>query len=469
MRAQNRNFKLKIKDVRCFAGEQIFDIRPLTFLIGRNSTGKTTVMSCFSIIYDFISQGSWYHPDFNKEPYDMGSFTDIVRKLSKKRGAKKNKTSFEIGIIFDNPQINYSIQFKEKDKGAEPVVSQVNIDFKTFLLSLQKQKGNLVYIVKSQKTGKSKPIGLATKFLTDNTLPRGIGVNTKFLKGNILSIAIEPRFEFDLSRPMYFLKNAFSKKEDAELFQKWHDLNSFHKQLSEDKIFSMAPVRSKPQRTYNPIKESPSPEGVEIPVYLANLSNQKTIWKDIHKKLVDFGKASGLFSNIKVRKEFRKTKGGPFQLQFQIEGIESNIIDTGYGLSQVLPLLVRLFASDISRFQDRWGKSKRTRFLLQQPEVHLHPSAQAELASLFVKSVTKTKHSFLIETHSDYMLDRTRIEIRKGSISPNDVSFIYLESVKEGVKAHNMSIDKQGNLNRVPASYRRFFIKESNRFLGFER
>ena len=449
MREQNRNFKLKIKDVRCFAGEQIFDIRPLTFLIGRNSTGKTTVMSCFSLIYNFISNRGFELgvPDFNKEPYDMGSFTDIVRKLSKKRGAKKNKTSFEIGIIFDNPQINYNFRFKEKDKGAEPVLSQASIDLKTFLFSLQEKKGKAVYIIKNQKTG----------------------VAQTFLKDNLLLDGIVSRFQLDFFRHMKFSinKNNLSKKEQEGLFQKWHDLNSFHKQLFADKIFSMAPVRSKPQRTYNPINESPSPEGIEIPVYLANLSNQKQIWKSIHKNLVDFGKASGLFSNIKVRKGFGKTKGDPFQLQFQVEGIESNIIDTGYGLSQVLPLLVRLFASDMKR--QKYERAKRTRFLLQQPEVHLHPSAQAELASLFVKSVTKTKHSFLIETHSDYMLDRTRIEIRQGNISPNDVSFIYLESVKEGVKAHNMSIDKNGNLNGAPASYRRFFIKESNRFLGFER
>ena len=448
MRKQNRNFKLKIKDVRCFAGEQIFEIRPLTFLIGRNSTGKTTVMSCFSLIHNFISNRGFDLgvPDFNKEPYDMGSFTDIVRKLRTKKGAKKNKSSFEIGIIFDKPQIKYNFRFKEKDKGAEPVLSQASIDLKTFLFFLQEKKGKAVYRIKNQKTGVTKT----------------------FLKANLLLDGISSRFQLDFFRHIHFSinKSSLSKKEQKEIFQKWQDLKSVNRDLFVNEIFSMAPVRSKPQRTYNPIKESPSPEGVEIPVYLANLSNQTKIWKNIHKNLIGFGKASGLFSNIEVRK-FGKTKGDPFQLQFQIEGVESNIIDTGYGLSQVLPILVRLFASDIKKYRDLW-ELKRTRFLLQQPEVHLHPSAQAELASLFVKSVTKAKHSFLIETHSDYMLDRTRIEVRKGNISPNDVSFIYLESVKDGVKAHNMSIDQNGNLIDKPDGYRKFFIKETNRFLGFE-
>ena len=126
---------------------------------------------------------------------------------------------------------------------------------------------------------------------------------------------------------------------------------------------------------------------------------------------------------------------------------------------------MRLFTSDIQK--KRYPIKKGTRFLLQQPEVHLHPKAQAELASLLIQSA-KTNNSFLIETHSDYILDRVRIEIRKGNISHNHMSLIYLESTKNGVQAHNILFDKQGNLIKVPTGYRDFFIKESNRFLGFE-
>ena len=206
-----------------------------------------------------------------------------------------------------------------------------------------------------------------------------------------------------------------------------------------------------------------SSEGSEIPVTLLRLSHQDDIWKKIRKKLVDFGKSSGLFSDIEVKKY--GSTGEPFQLQFQVRGIQSNIIDTGYGISQILPLLVRLFTSDIQK--KRYPIRKGTRFLLQQPEVHLHPKAQAELASLLIQSA-KTNNSFLIETHSDYILDRVRIEIRKGNIPHNHVSLIYLESTKNGVQAHNILFDKQGNLIKVPTGYRDFFIKESNRFLGFE-
>ncbi|MDE0518015.1 MAG: hypothetical protein OXH36_00445 [Bdellovibrionales bacterium] len=80
----------------------------------------------------------------------------------------------------------------------------------------------------------------------------------------------------------------------------------------------------------------------------------------------------------------------------------------------------------------------------------------------------KMNNSFLIETHSDYMIDRARIEIRKKNISHEDVSLIYLEPMEEGVKAYNISFDKEGNLTGTTKGYRDFFIKESNHFLGFE-
>ena len=438
---QDRNFKLTIKNVRCFAEEQHFDIRPLTFLVGENSTGKTTIMSCFSIIYDCISRGGWYTPDFNKDPYSMGSFVDIARKSNGKNSSQK--TSFELGIIHDALDVKYNLHFKKQDKIAEPILNQASINFEDMTFFSEKKGQKIIYMV-----NKNNEILLQDfRTASDDISPAWI--------------IIDPYIPRDPYRPSQFLEEDDQKKQIA--FEEWKKLRSHRRKYFSEEIFSLAPIRSKPQRTYDPVKESPSSEGSEIPVTLLRLSYKDDIWKKIRKKLVDFGKSSGLFSDVEVKKY--GSTGEPFQLQFQVKGIQSNIIDTGYGISQILPLLVRLFTSDIQK--KKYPIQKGTRFLLQQPEVHLHPKAQAELASLLIQS-TKINKSFLIETHSDYILDRVRIEIRKGNISHHHVSLIYLESVKNGVKAHNILFDKQGNLIKVPTGYRDFFIKESNRFLGFE-
>ena len=105
--------------------------------------------------------------------------------------------------------------------------------------------------------------------------------------------------------------------------------------------------------------------------------------------------------------------------------------------------------------------------LLQQPEVHLHPRAQAELSSLLATLASEGNRAFIVETHSDYMIDRVRIEIRNGTIHPEDVSLIYLEPKGRVVKVHNISFDKMANMEGVPPHYGEFFLKETKRLMGF--
>ena len=153
--------------------------------------------------------------------------------------------------------------------------------------------------------------------------------------------------------------------------------------------------------------------------------------------------------------------GNPFQLRVKVRGPNSNIMDVGYGVSQILPILVDIL--DPPAFY----RHRRTS-LLQQPEIHLHPRAQAEFSSLLVKLASKGDQSFIVETHSDYLIDRARIEIRKGNIRPEDVSLIYFEPKGNIVKVHNIGFDKEANLTNIPSHYRDFFLKESKRLMGFE-
>ena len=98
----------------------------------------------------------------------------------------------------------------------------------------------------------------------------------------------------------------------------------------------------------------------------------------------------------------------------------------------------------------------------------MHPKAQAELSSLLVKLANKGNQSFIVETHSDYMIDRARIDIIRGNIRPQDVSLIYFEPKGNIVEVHNITFDKMANMVGVPSHYGKFFLKESKRLLGFK-
>ena len=111
-------------------------------------------------------------------------------------------------------------------------------------------------------------------------------------------------------------------------------------------------------------------------------------WKTLKSRLESFGQASGLFDEISVNR--LGGRGGPFQLNFrkyagEDRGPHHNLIDVGYGVSQALPLLTELLRDDAPGL-----------FLLQQPEVHLHPRAQAELGSLFCQ-LAGPERQFIVE------------------------------------------------------------------------
>lgn len=106
-------------------------------------------------------------------------------------------------------------------------------------------------------------------------------------------------------------------------------------------------------------------------------------------------------------------------------------------------------------------------FLLQQPEVHLHPQAQAALGSLFCQVAAKSTQ-LVIETHSDYIIDRIRMDVRDSTtgLKPEDVSILYFEPGDLNVKIHSVRIDAYGNVEGAPPGYRQFFADELTRSIG---
>ena len=442
-----------MEEVRCFAGRQEFNIRPLTFLVGENSTGKTTALACFQVLSDYL-RGESVH--FNSDPYSMGVFRDIVR------NSKKKEKAFELGFTFggENEDLKFVVEFAKKKGGFEPIVKSITIKFIDGEMVLRRFDD----ITEWLRDVPVKTAGTTTWREVPNMRL------ASFDKGRN-QYCVDVYADFLDRTPFPFLSNRFSHKGEGEdalvsfLGKKEKDIGIPWWQIGERiAVFSAAPIRSRPKRTYDPTREFDDPEGSDIPIRLMwTRATDKEKWESLRKQLIDFGRCSGLFQNIDVR-NFGGSMGNPFQLMVKVRGPNSNIIDVGYGVSQILPILVHILDPPISR----QPLIERFFFLLQQPEVHLHPRAQAELSSLLVMAANRGRQSFIVETHSDYMIDRARIEIRKGNIRPEDVSLIYFEPKGNVVKVHNISFDKMANMQGVPPRYGEFFMKEYRELMGFE-
>jgi hypothetical protein len=144
---------------------------------------------------------------------------------------------------------------------------------------------------------------------------------------------------------------------------------------------ALAPIRSRPERTYEPIRDQQAPEGRHVPVVLARIhATDSDAWVKLKSQLEEFGRGSGLFSEVGVR-QLGRSKRGPFQLEMSIEGQigKRNLVDIGYGVSQALPIVV-----------DAATATRGRTILIQQPEVHLHPLAQAESTRMQVSLLRPT-------------------------------------------------------------------------------
>lgn len=435
--------KFVMEDVRCFAGRQEFEIRPLTFLVGENSTGKSTALGCFQVLANYIGRGRDMRApylDFNIDPYSMGSFKDIVRR---KRPVAMN---FKLGFKFKNSSVEEcTITLIENAQGAEPVFEGMEIKFKDGEIHLRHDETQNIDI-------RERPVIDIERTIIDRSIFHLKFPRSRFITGLL-----------DIRSVLFYLGHDFEKNTtpEEEALCKFIKRPGFQESILSfahydfTETFSFAPIRSRPKRTYDPTREFEDPEGSDIPMLLMRMeSSKKEQWNKLQEQLKEFGRASGLFEKIEVRKH-GKSMSDPFQIQVKVRGPQSSIMDVGYGVSQILPILVRMFSD----------RRSHQLFLLQQPEVHLHPKGQAELASLFVNAIDESRHSFIIETHSDYMINRARIEIRRGNISHKDVSLIYLEPKGASVKVCNIGFDKESNLRAAPTSYGDFFLKEANRLL----
>jgi len=444
--------ELILKDIRCIEGEQRGRIRPITLLVGENSTGKSTFLACFSVIHRMLSafdRGLDDIPDFNREPFSMGSFRDIVRS---RRGPSGRINEFQLGLKFPQQQtagMPTEIQVTFGEQGSQPMQRSLLYRFGSadFVELRQKSEGKTIVSIPNKEAEIDFPSHLW-----------GFGLDF---------LVRRERFEAHSSgapEVIHYVRKLLKLDEASRRSVAFRNLLN-------SSLVPIAPLRAKPKRTYDPVGEIDSPEGEHIPMLMMRLNHgDGGKWRSLHDALVDFVKESGLFADIKVRRH-GKNISDPFQLQVKVQsGSHANIMDVGYGVSQSLPILVSLLSGDEAGNSGRRYRYAATRtFLLQQPEVHLHPKGQAELAELFARIVTKRKRrdNFLIETHSDYIVDRMRILVRKELLRPDDVSIIFFEPLHNAVKLQNIALDEYGNIKNAPAGYRSFFLKETDQLLGF--
>lgn len=109
--------------------------------------------------------------------------------------------------------------------------------------------------------------------------------------------------------------------------------------------------------------------------------------------------------------------------------------------------------------------------ILEHPTVFMHPTLEAEMGSILVEQVKKHKKQFLIETHSDFLIERVRLELieKKYSLAPKDVLLLYFQQKQTEIHIYPIYFDEDGNTLNVPNGYREFFLQEESRYFKWSK
>ena len=443
-----------VQQFRCFHRPRAVRLGKITLLVGENSSGKTSFLAALRASIAVLKMEE---PDFNEDPFNLGAYDQIAHH----RGRTKAK-EFSFEFIQDAPielRERGEILFPKKrrpfshlrakltfvKKNAQPSLSVVSITCGSVSITLWLDNKERLAAVRTPTRTYSAPKTNTDEFASF----RMGGGNLQLLYYFFERIILSSEFEKKPAQQ--------DKEKIAEIQFVRTIFNDAIALIARYNLEIAAPIRTKPKRTYDPKSERPDPEGGYIPYLLARLKAEKSEnWAKLKDGLAKFGAAAGLFEDVDIKRK-GISDSDPFQVLIKQIGQSSNLIDVGYGVSQILPVLAEIILG-----------SNEAIHLIQQPEVHLHPRAQAEFASFLKDSFSSSNSYCVVETHSDFIVDRIRSHIAAGELKPDDVSLVFFERKEKQVELYQIDLDENGNVNSAPRGYRNFFQKEVFRNLGIE-
>jgi hypothetical protein len=199
-----------------------------------------------------------------------------------------------------------------------------------------------------------------------------------------------------------------------------------------EKLMYLGPLREPPKRYHHHNRNMWHQVGKSGEFMSNVLFNRHDIVRETNDALRDLG----LGYSLDVTRLTAPDAQGHFALRLVDRqlGTMVSLSDVGFGVSQVLPVVVQSLLS------------KETVILVEQPELHLHPRLQAELGSLFARGIkAPQQNQFIIETHSEHLILRLQRLIRKEELKATDVSVIYVLKDENGSRCLPLRLDEEGH------------------------
>jgi hypothetical protein len=414
--------RLRIQNFKSLADTGEMQIRPLTFLVGPNSAGKSSLLQVMLLLRQTVDErdpnitlkinGSWV---------ELGSYLDCIHRAV---GEEPGNRELEISFTFLWPKPDYGGGVSLSDLLSTDFNARFGYDGKVLL----------------QRASYKGDIG---EFAIER-----VGFQQYRVNGDT---NVQLRKFYDCSPPPFPKR---PEKPDMFFPSKQVDLpfSSFQgfvwgMEYFFSRVFYLGPLRHRPQSSYQTSGEVPTDVG---------LAGERAI--DVLMASAKRGRESTLtqvrhwLDAFDIASDVQLTDLTPTQYQFRLidkpTGVTVNYPHVGFGAFQIVPIIVEGFYSlDLSTL------------LIEQPEIHLHPRAQARLADLLIavsqesRSLDLAPKTLIVETHSEHLLSQVQVRIAQGDLSRDDVAIYYFEPTPAGTRIVPIEINELGQFGNWPPGF----------------
>ena len=224
-------------------------------------------------------------------------------------------------------------------------------------------------------------------------------------------------------------------------------------------IYYLGPLREHPKRIYSWSGETPESVGQKgeftIAAILAASAQERLLNRGPKKRNYRFDefiaqwlKELGVIDSFSVKPVAKGRKEYEVLLKTHRAASEVKITDVGFGVSQVLPALVQAFYCP-----------PNSTIWMEQPEIHLHPQVQAELADVFI-SATKARENgrernvqLIVESHSEHFLNRIQRRVAEGELEPKDVAVYFCRRTDSATELEPLQLNMFGEIENWPEHF----------------
>lgn len=395
------------------------DLGKVTLFFGENSSGKTSIIKLILLLKQTVESYDRAQPlnlGTRDSLVELGLYEELIY-------SHDTKLFLKFGIKWEIPKLKDNNNF-----------AFIDLEFR--------------YISNSIRVA-STNIGLEDldNKVTNAKLTRGTrGGYELFINGRTET-------ELGMTKDLAPIKCYGFPPLATQLYPKLNDLSLAVDQLAK-RIYYLGPLRVSPEREY--LWSGSAPEGVgrsgetAIQAVLANIFERRSLKKSERDKLPDLVAATDRWlkkMNLADSFEVKQISGRQYKAVLNVPDFHfsANVADVGVGVSQVLPIVI------LAHFVPEGSI-----IILEQPELHLHPSVQAVLAEFFYEISHERNIQFIIETHSEYLLTRLQrrlAERKSGELSEEEVKLYVCRREKDHSEIDRLHLDDSGRIINWPPHF----------------